>query len=519
MYDKPEDKAAAEEKKRHERDIMERIGNARMDRTNFTEVLNNFYELALPWRQPISHAIMSSTPRKFDEQNDVFDSTLQDSVYDFAAIMSDVFTPHYKPWADLKAVGSYSPALLQKAKPLIEERQKKIYDLIRQSDFYEQSQQVYLDMAGSKAGIIIPYTKGTDKIRCTPIVMSALLDDVGPNGDLDLRAMEFVTKKKNLEKLFPEEYEELAKNDAKYGKMQGNADVTVIQGQHRGEKDGEWVVFLVINNKLCSRVVRQGEGAGPAYVLRWQDAAYSSWGPGPAVQAMPSARVLQEIGYLFLKNLAKSIDAPFAYTEDGLFNPDGGIEAGMALPMEKGTEFESLYFAKDLNPALFEREFHVQRVKRALFVDEPEQRGKTPPTAAQWIDERAQTDRRLQISRIRIYKEWVLPVLQRFNWILEARGETPPIEIDGAVVKVDFASPIARTSDAEEVSRTLQLSQSLLGVFGEAFLQNTDAAGTMEGLIEKMGDKILKLKPFDERSEAEQMLLQNMRNTTSRGQA
>jgi hypothetical protein len=518
MYPTNKEKAEEAERRKLDAELMDRIQNARQDRTHFSEALNKFYELALPWRQPISSALVSSTPRTFDEQADIFDTTLQDAVYDFAALMSDLFTPHYKPWADLKPVGTYNQAILTQAKPLIEQRQKKIYDLIRQSDFYEQSQQVYLEMAGSKGGIVIPYAPRGKKIRCTPIVMSGLLDDTGPNGDLDMRAMEFITKKKHLASLFPDDIEEIQK-DPKYARLQPNTDCTVIQGAHRGEGDGAWVFFLIVNNRVCCRKMLDGEGAAPVYGLRWQDAAYSSWGPGPAMQALPSARVLQEMGFLFLKNLAKSVDPPFAYTEDGVFNPDGGIEAGMALPMEKGTDLQSLMFERDLNPALFEREIHVQRVKRAMFVDEPEQKGKTPPSAAQWIDERANTDRRLQISRIRIYKEWVLPILQRFNWILERQGETPPIEIDGQVVQVAFDSPVAKTSDADEVSRSMQLSQSAMGIFGESFLANVDAAGTIEEWREKMGDKLLKLKPFDERTEQEQQLLQNMRNLTSRGQA
>lgn len=518
MRRSPNDTDAENERKKQETELLERINDARLDRTNFSEVLNKFYELALPWRQPISANIVSSSPRRFEEQADIFDTTLQDATYDFAAMMSDLFTPHYKPWANLKPVGTYSDALLKRAEPLIEARQEKIYDLIRQSDFYEQAQQVYLEMAGSKGGIVIPFAGRGKKIRCTPVVMSGMLDDVGPNGDLDMRAMEFVTKKKHLAKLFPDEWEGMAK-DPKWSRRHANSECTVIQGAHRATEQDGWVTFLVIDNKMVSRKVQTGEGAAPVYGLRWQDAAYSSWGPGPAIQALPSARVLQEMGYLFLKNLAKSVDPPFAYTEDGLFNPDGGIEAGMALPMDRNTDFKSLLFDRDLNPALFEREIHVQRVKRAMFVDEPEQKGKTPPTAAQWIDERAQTDRRLQISRIRIYKEWVLPILQRFNWILEARGETPEIAIDGTVVQVAFDSPIAKTSDADEVSRSMQLVQSVVGMFGETALQNIDAAGTIGEWKEKMGDKLLQLKPFDERSEAEQALMQNMRNTVSRGQA
>lgn len=233
--------------------------------------------------------------------------------------------------------------------------------------------------------------------------------------------------------------------------------------------------------------------------------------------AMPSANVLQELGYLFLKNLGKRVDPPFSYYEDGLFNPEGGIDAGMALPRDRNSgEVQWLIAEQDLDTALFEREQFRLAVKRALFQDKPDQTGKTPPTATQWIDERAMTERRLQLSRLRVYKEWVLPILDRFNHILTIRGDLPPLSIDGEIIDVSFENPITKTSDAEEVSASMQLAQAAAGIFGEAFLANTDAVKTLENWKQKSGDKLLEFKPFDEQPEGLQGLLSNMRNLSNK---
>jgi len=497
--------------------LLQRITAARSDRSTVSSALNRFYELALPFRAPISSTVTRSTQTRLEEQEDIFDDTLQTTVLDFGAEMMDRFTPHYKPWADLKPVKQLDPSQKKAGLALIKERQELIYAEIKRSDFYEQSSQPWLDVAGSKGGIVIPYAKSGEKIHCTPIVMSSLLDDMGPFGDLDMRAQEFITKRKHLKNLFP-------KIDMSKILLQirgdDERDVVVVQGNYRlyGGKN-DWMFFVVIDGRVAQMKAMKGMGSCAVQVLRWSDAPFSTWGPGAAIPAMPSANTLQELGYLFLKNLAKRIDPPFSYHEDGLFNPEGGVDAGMALPRDgQSGGIEWLIPDQDLDAAMFERELLRMNVKKAMFQDKPEQAGRTPPTATQWIDERAQTDRRLQLARLRVYKEWVLPILERFNWIMTTRGDLPPLELDsGTQIEVSFENPVTKSSDAEEVSRSMNLAQSAAGVFGEQFLANVDAVDTITNWKEKLGDELLTMKAFDDQSESMQGLLSNMRNLSKGG--
>jgi hypothetical protein len=505
-----------EAKKARKKELLARLNQARQDRAHHQDQLNRFYELALPTRQPIQHNVMDMTPRAFEDQSDIFDDTLLSSTMDFAAEMMDRFTPNYKPWAELKPTKVLPNNIQAKLKPILKERQELLQATIKASDFYEQCSQVWQETAGSKGGMIIPFAPAGKKIRCTPIVMSGLLDDTGPEGALDMRAHEFITKKKHLKHLYPNLQAEMEK-DLKLARKKPDANCNVIQGCHENETRTGWIFFVMIDGEVISDKKLPNTGGAPIHVLRWSDAPYSSWGPGPAMQAMPSAEVLQEMGYLLLKHLGKTVDPPFTYTEDGLFNPEGGIDSGMALPRGYQSELEWLIPDRDINAALWERDNHRDAVKKAMFQDQPEQAGKTPPTATQWIDERAQMDRRLQLNRLRIYKEWVLPVLERFNGILEMRGELEPIQLDGEIIDVSFENPITKASDAEEVSRSMQLAQSMVGIAAEPFLAVLDAEAYFANLKEKMGDNLLVFKPFEQQSDQMQQLLGGMRNLSNNG--
>jgi len=149
-------------------------------------------------------------------------------------------------------------------------------------------------------------------------------------------------------------------------------------------------------------------------------------------------------------------------------------------------------------------------VKKALYQDGPHQRGDTPPTAAQWLSEEARAMRRQ--ARRRIYREYTLPVIRRFAYIFSKRGQLPPIKIDGNTIAVEYVSPLSRASDVDEVTRSIELARSALGVFGEQAVAYTDVGETMKNWKDKMSDTTLII-----RDEPEQPI-QAQPGTASNGQ-
>ena len=512
-----------EEKKQKEadKDLIQRIEDARDDRNHHASTINRFYSYALPHRRQVSTNLTESGPRSLDEQDDIFDETLQQALQDFAADMSDAFTPMYKPWAPLVPSRTLTDGQKKQATAAIKKLEADIYREIAQSNFYEQSQQCWLDLGGSCAGMLIPYAPRGQKIKCRPITMAHLLIEYGDEGELTGRWMEFHVRKRNFKSTFSASVIKELEKENSVARAKPDQKFVFTQGCHRipGGKPSWEFTIVFESKKVVHRKRQMGEGANAIPVLRWEDGVESAWGPGAAAVALSPAGVTQELEYLNLKNLGKVVDPAWAYTMDGLFNPLNGVDTGDFIPMEAGTEFKELASSRNLNEKMFEADRRREVIKRVLFQDRPEQEGKTPPTAAQWLDQRAMKDKRLQLARTRIYKEWVVQVLNRFLWIMQKRGDAPPIEIDGVdgPITVRFESPASKASDSEEVTFAINLLQSFAGIFGETFFANVNAHETMEAMVAKMGTQLIKLQPFEQQPEAVKQLLGNMRNLSNNG--
>ena len=515
-----DDEKTAEQKKLDDA-LKQRIEDARQDRNNHVGTINRYYQYALPHRRRVSSGLTDSGPLPLDEQDDVFDDTLQTTIQDFAADMSDAFTPMYRPWARLQPTRELNSANMAALKPRLKDLEARVYQLIGASNFYQQTQQPWLEVGGSAGGLMIPYAPRSRKIRCRPITMGHLLLEYGDEGELTGRWMEFKVRKRNFKRTFSAAIVKRLMEDDKIKRAKDEERFIFIQGSHRvGGVEPSWEFTIIFNGeKVIHRKRQAGEGACAIQVLRWEDGVDSAWGPGAAAPALSSSGVLQEVEYLGLKNLAKSIDPTWVYTMDGTFNPLNPMDAGDFIPIEAGTEFKALESGRNLNEKMFEAERRRDVVKRVLFQDKPEQEGKTPPSAAQWLDQRAATDKRLQLARARIYKEWVVGILNRFLWIMQQRGDAPPITLDGVEgpIEVRFESPASKASDSEEVTFALNLLQSFAGTMGEPFFASLDAYETMTAIVEKMGTDLIKLKPFEQQAEGYQQLLGNMRNLSNNG--
>jgi hypothetical protein len=471
--------------------LIGRIATMRRDRGRVSDRINEFYKMGVPERPRVGTRT-SRTIQNTAKVDELFDETLQTSVIDFASDQVDYFVPDYKPWVKMKPGRALAAAEQGQFKEGLKRYQDSLFDLIRKTNFYEHQDEIFKDVAGGAAGIVIPQQRATLPVRCIPVLMGSLLFDEGAYDDLDGRAHEFYIPRRNLKVQFPD----VDFSKALLGKNNDpNQLIHIIQGcyQRWNTQGMRWVWFVMAENEVVQEKVLPRGAPPPVLVARWRNSPPSAWGPGPADPAMAPARTLDELAYLNLKGLGKEVDPPFSYVNDGEFNPEGGVEPGDFLPRRDGSDApEPLYQAKNNNNLFFEREKLEMRVKRCLYQDGPFQRGDTPPTATQWLSEEARKERRQ--ARRRIYREYVLPCLQRFAYVFARRGELEPIEIGGEVVDVEFISPMSKASDVDEVSSGVQLAESIVGIFGEAGIASIDAYETAEAWQEKLGDTTVKLK-------------------------
>lgn len=476
--------------------IAARVQEARTARTVFQTVYNNFFNLAAPWRARVGEKNTSANPRAPAEQDDIFDTTLQDAVDDWASDCNDEFTPSYRPWttyAPLGGMKQYSPSAQKKIGQMVVDRMQMIFDAINQSSFEQQSQEAYVDLAIAPTGLDMEYTAAGLPLSMEHVPISELLIIPSPFGGPGDRFRERLIPVRDLDAIWPKvDWSEFGTAESR---RLNNGTVEIIEAHTRdwsNRSEEIWTYRLMASGlTMGTPEVARGAGSCRLIVARPRVSSPSAYGIGPANKAIAPARTLDQMAYLALKREGRQLDPPVIYSDDGTLNIDGGLDNGVWY--EAGPEFNihELYPQSDAREVWFKEEDLRAQVRRALFQDKPYQRGDTPPTAAQWMSEEERNARRKGFPRARIVNEWVLPIIRRTEYILTKRKELEDVEVDGKIVRLQPISPMSRASDLHEVQMADQHMQMFAGRFGEESIDFYNIPETMENARKKMGTSVI----------------------------
>jgi hypothetical protein len=145
------------------------------------------------------------------------------------------------------------------------------------------------------------------------------------------------------------------------------------------------------------------------------------------------------------------------------------VRPGDWIPRAVGSEPpKAIESQAHFDVAVFERDELRSVIRRAHYQDKPEQLGKTPPSATQWADERAERARRMGTPATNLVLELQIPIYTRFSYILERRGTLPKVVLNGQAVTLSPVSPLLRAQEQEEVVRIDRGLELLTARFGPA---------------------------------------------------
>lgn len=485
--------------------LLERIHDARTDRAHFAPTWNDFIAMACPWKPRVSTHNTTAIPEGTEDQFEIFDSTLQDAVSDFAAAEHDELTPEYKPWTKHELneeMFEGRQAQLEQARDVIDQRVKAIYAKIRESAYSEIASELFTDLAMMNGMISVPMAKAFNRYVVEYVPAAEQLVEAGVQGGVDLRARERPIRVRNLDRLFPKvNWDHIAPKQQRVKDARRQVVTEGCYPDWGNEQGGEtrWIYFIIQGGKVRYSRDFYGDAACPLIPIRTNVAAPTGYSVGPGIKALAPARTLNQLSYDELYRIDKSLRPPLIYDQDRVFDPDGSLEPGRSYARMKGTQIEEMYPQGNGGEAFFKRDELKLEIRRALYVDKPDQRGKTPPTAAQWVGEQAEASRRTVMHRARIQRELVLALVRRFEWIMERNGELQPIKVDGKVVQVKSISALSRAADLESAQMTMQTLSFAAGTFGpEALAQTVDVRATMERLKARTGDENLVMLPPQE---------------------
>jgi len=477
--------------------LLQRIDAARMDRDRHECWLNETLRLAAPTYRRLNQ---NSAPQdRAAEEDDQFDNELELVGEDFASDMISTFTPQHERWVTFAPAEDLTEGQKREIAPQLRAIGDAIFAELERSNYYDAAQECFLFWGVSAMALAISDMGPLNPLHFQPIEIPDLLMERGPDGSVTgkWREMELTPLEQHM--LWGATYHAIfpmppASKRRKEKVLEGCDRDWSTPGVER------WHYRIIVNRKVRMTLTFEGAGSCPIVACRFRQQADSAWGPGPFKKATPRARVLDELGYLNLKGLNRSIDPPFSYEEDGLSNFDGGMEPGQGYaraPQSKAPEA----FLPDVrfDASFFQADEMRKSIKRAAYQDRPEQPGSTPPTLGQWMDEKAWNTRRKELPRDRCVREWVLPIIERVAWILAKRGVLPEVKLKGGkVVSVRPISPLSKAKDLEDISITGQVL-SLATAIGGALQVGVpvDAKATMENLIATAKERHIVMKTDD----------------------
>jgi hypothetical protein len=462
--------------------LAKKLGEATRDRLLAQSWLNDVIWHARLGSPKIGQLSGTATDVDSSSIEDLFDTTLSETVDDFGSDMNNLFCPRHEQWVSFEPSGDLSQAQKQELQDPLRVFSDSFFAKIEQSNFYSAAPHAWKDLAVSAMALaIMPTPSGG--IDCQHIELSCLLLTRGPNNTLDGRFREWPPmKRQDLGDVFPQ-----LLGKKKPGTTPEEV-VKVVDGwvQDRSDPTIEaWHYVIQVNGEIEHQQYFTGAGSCGFIVCRWAPSTRTAWLHGPAWRALPPARTLDELSYLYLKALNRDVDPVVSYESDGVMNPENGVDAGTWLPRMTGSQKPEVIESKArLDASVFERAKLEGKIRKTLYQDRPDQTGKTPPTATQWMDEKAWNTRRLELPREQITAEWVMPVINRFAWIFASTGAVEmELVVDKGKVKVAPVSPLTKARDLEDMSTTMQVA-NMGAQFSQMEAQGSpiDALQTMQNI-------------------------------------
>lgn len=461
----------------------------------------------MAFTQPRNVRPESDRALKDDASLDLFTSIGMEVNGDFASDLLSAFTPEDLEWVDLVPGSLVPEAEKGSIKEAAEGLKKSVFQDISRSNFYAVAPNAYKDFGATAGAVFIQDIGAVMPANVQHVPISQLRMQIGPYGGVDDRFWVRKVFWKDIPALFPGIMEEKNLPPEYKDKLKNKRldTVTVTQGGWRLWDDvtqEKWQWINMIEDWMLRPEQFTGAGTMPMIVGRWDPNTLSPWGTGPGFNALADLRSLDDVNYNLIDNIGKTVSPPMGYPDDGILNPRDGVEAGDWFPMRPGSgdDIKPLVSGARLDLGYFTKEDFELTIRRQYFQDQPMQRGKTPPTLGQWLDEAQRIQKRLGVPAAPMFSEFAAEVYLRFYRIKINRGQAQDIKLqDGTIVQMVPVNPIRRAQKQEDVLLATRLLEIIAQFFGPEFARvAVNAPETIKNLKDALGDDLVKLSDMEQ---------------------
>ncbi|MFV1626851.1 portal protein [Phaeobacter sp. JH20_02] len=465
-------------------------------------LIEEIYSFICPGREKD----FSRTPFSVTEDEpETFISLPEELATDFASDLVTYFTPSETRWTDYLVTAPVPEDAAKQVLELVSEREETIFDLIQGSNYNDISPQVMFEANHGTVAMWVEKGHLAQPLFVETVPPDELLIVQGHLGILD-RFREKMVAASTLPALFNGwedislEQPKLKDKIKKPGAMCKVCWGFWVDWEDPGNPRWRCEVTIDGNRVSPPTAIELGPLAGscPLLVGRFNPQPKRPWGRGPGWKALPDMRVYNAVDEAVLDGLDQSLKNTLIYADDGFIDMSEGVEAGRAYPAARGFTREQIFELQrgvNLDMGFFSEDRLEERLRERFYQDGPRQRGDTPPTASQWIDERRRVQVRIGKPSAPLWKEFFLPFIQRVEKIAVDDGKLDAeLTHNEDVISVQPVSPLQKAQNQDKVMVSKSNLDTGFAVFGEAMGEYVDVPATLRNHIRVSGDELTVLK-------------------------
>jgi hypothetical protein len=441
----------------------------------------------------------TSRPPK-DVETEVFTGLAEDLASDLAADIISYYTPSEVTWAEYQVTVPVPENKVADVEALVGAREKDLADIFLASNYYDIAPQWGFAAAShGTPALWVDSAHIAQPVFFEVLPCNEVLIVPGHLGHLD-RFRETVVPSNTIPTLLATWNPDLSDVSLKNKIDKENTFCTVIWGfwlDWADQGNPQWLCEITVDGKrVTPEGVKIGPMAGscPMLVGRFNPKPRRPWGRGPAIKALPDLRVLDKVNDVVLSGLDQSISTTLIYADDGMLDLSQGIVAGTANAAHRGFTREQIYdLSRSVNvdQGWYSADRLEASIRTTFYQDGPRQRGETPPTAAQWMDERRRVQQRLGKPSAPLWTELIYPMIQRVEYLAIKAGKLQEaIALNGEAITITPISPLQKAQNQDKVMIARSNLDMAVGILGEGAGQVIDMAATMKNMIGASGDEI-----------------------------
>lgn len=486
-------------------DFSTRLSAARRWRDNVRPDIEEVMKFCAPDR--VADFTTSTSNISKAPEAETYDGLPEELATDLAGDLVTYFTPAEVKWAEYEVTAPVPEQMASQVEKIVTDREDELFAMIQASNYNDIAPQWGFETA----------THGTPALWVTASHLSRPLhfEVVPPHellitpGHLDYldRFRETSVLASSLPALFAREIVrgqvsldgpdmmDIQKKIKKPG-----ATCKVVWGFWLTWDDPArpmWKSEITVDGKAITTgtiTIGPMEGSCPLLVGRFNPRPRRPWGRGPGMKALRDIRVLDLVNEVTLSGMEQALTNTLIYADDGFLDLSEGLQAGRSYPAARNFTRDQIYEMNrgvNVDQGWFAADRFEMKLRAAFYQDGPRQRGETPPTAAQWLDERRRVQQRLGKPSAPLWSELILPMVQRIEYLGVEQGRLPEaISLDGQAIKVTPISPLQKAQNQDKV----MVARSNLDLAFQILQDQTstviDPVETFKNIVRASGDEL-----------------------------